>query len=108
MKFLKIDTSLLEKNPVTGDFESADFVFWCEGCKCYHGIWTTNKNQNECIWSFNNDLQKPTVNPSIKVAWSFGSELFVCHSFIRDGMIQYLSDCTHELKGQTVELKDID
>jgi hypothetical protein len=27
----------------------------------------------------------------------------VCHSFVRDGQIQFLGDCTHALKGQTVE-----
>ena len=28
----------------------------------------------------------------------------VCHSFVTDGKIQFLGDCTHELAGQTVEL----
>lgn len=31
-----------------------------------------------------------------------------CHSFITDGKIQYLSDCFHELAGQTVDLPEID
>ena len=30
----------------------------------------------------------------------------VCHSFIRDGRIQFLGDCTHHLAGQTVDLPD--
>ena len=30
----------------------------------------------------------------------------VCHSFVTDGKIRYLNDCTHHLKGQTVELLD--
>lgn len=30
----------------------------------------------------------------------------VCHSFVRNGKIEYLNDCTHELAGQTVELLD--
>ena len=30
----------------------------------------------------------------------------VCHSFVRDGRIEFLSDCTHELAGQTVELEE--
>lgn len=33
------------------------------------------------------------------------TELYVCHSFIKDGQIQYLDDCTHRLKNQTVPLK---
>jgi hypothetical protein len=32
----------------------------------------------------------------------------VCHSLIRDGQIQFLTDCTHELAGQTVPLAPID
>lgn len=30
----------------------------------------------------------------------------VCHSFVRDGRIEFLSDCTHALAGQTVELSE--
>lgn len=30
----------------------------------------------------------------------------VCHSFVRDGKIEFLSDCTHRLAGQTVEMED--
>jgi hypothetical protein len=31
----------------------------------------------------------------------------VCHSFITDGFIQFLDDCTHPLAGQTVEIPDM-
>jgi len=31
-----------------------------------------------------------------------------CHSFITDGQIKFLGDCTHELAGQTVALKPFD
>lgn len=30
----------------------------------------------------------------------------ICHSFVRDGQIQYLGDCTHEYAGKTVDLPD--
>ena len=30
----------------------------------------------------------------------------VCHSFVTNGRIQYLGDCTHKLAGQTVDLPD--
>ena len=30
----------------------------------------------------------------------------VCHSFVTDGRIQFLGDCTHALAGQTVDLPD--
>jgi hypothetical protein len=32
----------------------------------------------------------------------------LCHSFVRDGRIEFLSDCTHSLAGQTVELPEIE
>lgn len=53
-------------------------------------------------WSWNGDFEKPTVNPSILL--TTGSERD--HLFIRDGKIQYLSDCTHSLAGKTVEMVD--
>ena len=30
----------------------------------------------------------------------------ICHSFITDGSIEFLPDCTHELAGKTVPLED--
>jgi hypothetical protein len=30
-----------------------------------------------------------------------------CHSFVRNGHIEFLSDCTHELAGQTVALPEL-
>lgn len=32
----------------------------------------------------------------------------VCHTFVTDGKINFLSDCTHELAGQTVPMQDLD
>lgn len=75
------------------------FSFQCPGCKCAHFI-QTNPKFSPC-WSFNNDLDNPTVTPSIRVR---GVNL--CHFFIKDGKIQFLGDCTHELKGQTITIPD--
>jgi hypothetical protein len=30
-----------------------------------------------------------------------------CHYFLRSGQLQFLGDCVHALKGQTVELPDL-
>ena len=30
----------------------------------------------------------------------------VCHSFVTDGRIQFLGDCTHKLAGQTVNIPE--
>jgi hypothetical protein len=32
----------------------------------------------------------------------------ICHSYVTDGKIQFLNDCTHELAGQTVDLPEWD
>lgn len=32
----------------------------------------------------------------------------ICHSFITDGEIQFLNDCTHKLAGHTVDLLEWD
>ena len=37
----------------------------------------------------------------------FAAAAFVCHSFVTDGRIQFLGDCTHDLAGHTVELPDL-
>lgn len=60
-------------------------------------------------WSFNGNLERPTLAPSLLLAYTITGEArpqYVCHSFVRDGRIQYLGDCTHALAGQTVDLPE--
>jgi hypothetical protein len=101
-KFMKAVDSWNEKQGDT-------YLFQCPGCDCSHRIATTlGKRINGPTWTFNGDLDKPTISPSLRVRWNYGEDQKpqVCHSFIKDGMIQYLGDCTHHLKGQTVELPE--
>jgi hypothetical protein len=77
------------------------YIFECPGCGCAHMISVPG-------WTFNGDFEKPTIRASVLV--NGGGEnpsTPRCHSFVTDGMIEFLSDCTHELKGQTVPLCDI-
>jgi len=65
------------------------------------------------IWKFNNDLDNPIITPSIRAIYSIGFPGFpgkpmVCHSFVKNGKIQFLKDCTHKLAGQTVDMEDVD
>lgn len=74
-------------------------------------------------WGWNGSVEKPTFTPSVLVTglqterdesgrWTgeyvrnaAGEPLKrVCHSFVTDGRIQYLGDCTHEMAGQTVDM----
>jgi hypothetical protein len=84
------------------------FYFNCPGCGCLHGLHTVNPNDNSAMWTFNGDLDKPTFSPSLLVRFPYGDPPVEnrCHSFIRDGHIQFLGDCTHSLKNQTVELPE--
>ena len=60
-------------------------------------------------WSWNGDVDKPTLKPSILTKASFeGRPEKICHSFVNDGCIQFLPDCTHEFAGQTVPLLDVE
>lgn len=58
-------------------------------------------------WTFNGDFEHPTFSPSILVNDDRAApDLPRCHSFVRDGRIQFLGDCTHALAGKTVELPE--
>lgn len=56
-------------------------------------------------WSWNGDTEKPTIKPSVRTTDGQGT---VCHSFVNDGQIQFLSDSTHEFAGQTMDLLEVD
>jgi hypothetical protein len=77
-------------------------------------------------WDFNGDMERPTFNPSLLVRtgihipgtdhqknvnpedWSdYVASSIICHSFIRDGQIQLLGDCTHENAGKTMDLLEV-
>lgn len=93
-------------------FKSDDiygYRFLCPGCNDFHMPVTYDK-QGGPMWDFNGSLDYPTFRPSVLCRVRFGDEPTdrVCHSFIRDGQIQFLSDCTHELAGQTVELPEVE
>lgn len=87
--------------------------FVCPGCDEPHTI-------DPAIWTFNGNYERPTLSPSVLVRGSrfIGGPdsdptdkalwpKFVCHSFVRNGRIQFLGDCTHALAGQTVDLPTV-
>lgn len=88
-----------------GDPE-ARLAFECPGCGQLHAIPTVGPR----AWTFNGSLERPTFSPSILVRWTSGPEhqAGVCHSFVRDGQIEFLTDCSHELAGKTVPLPEVE
>ena len=115
--------------PVVDKHENREgYSFFCPGCQWRHAIWITNPGGHS--WTFDGNEEFPTFAPSLHIktghycagqptaencewckedtADGIRSMCIVCHSFIRNGRIEFLSDCTHELAGQTVDLPDLD
>jgi hypothetical protein len=111
--------------------EGGQVAFWCAGCESAHAISIAPGG-----WKFNGDYDKPTFTPSVLVTSGHYSadfaerkrkdpahdcwctfrqkhpgvttfECFRCHLFVKDGFVQFLADCTHELAGKTVPLEAI-
>lgn len=95
-------------SPVLRDADDGGLMFWCPGCDGAHRI--KHGAGSGPRWSWNGSAEKPTFSPSVLVrydgpdAGKDGAPPAVCHSFVTDGRIQFLGDCTHALAGQTVDL----
>lgn len=93
-------------------YESRDgmFLFECPGCGYLHAFYTKNGPLNDAgvmqNWTYNGDGDSPTINPSLNV--NSKDPKSRCHSWIRNGTIQFLSDSFHSLAGQTVPIPDWD
>ena len=62
------------------------------------------------VWGWNGNTQHPTFSPSIltRIPWGPERKEIVNHVFIRDGLISYLSDCTHEFAGKGMALPTLE
>ena len=89
------------------DASETRIIWHCPGCKCSHGVPVP---PHPHAWQWNGSLDAPTLSPSVVVRYEdIGGGLpkdrpAVCHCFIRDGRIEFLSDCTHDHAGKTVEM----
>lgn len=78
--------------------DDGGFEFWCPGCKTNAG----HRIIESYGWTFDHNFERPTIQPSLLVDWGRGR--MICHSFVTAGRIQFLTDSTHDLAGQTVDL----
>lgn len=100
--------------------EGGRLAFWCPGCEEFHAVVVPG-------WTFNGNYDRPTFSPSILITsghfardWKgpdcwctfrlkhpglTSFECSCCHSWVKDGQIQFLNDCTHKLAGKTVPLE---
>lgn len=98
-------------------------MLWCPGCEHYrdgdpepagglHMLPVSGDSSLRPTWQFDGNLDAPTLSPSILTRLEHARRhvdgelrdvgLFVCHSFLRAGVWEFLSDCTHALAGQRV------
>lgn len=113
-------------SPIFRSVEKGGLAFWCPGCSEAHVVWTGEGAGPR--WGYNGNPERPTFTPSVLVrghwytakgeadeqAWqaagcppprpAFETADTVCHSFVTDGRIQFLGDCTHALANQTVDI----
>lgn len=106
--------------------EGNHLLWWCPGCKMHHMI--AYGDGPGPRWGWNGDEVKPTFTPSVLVRYNLwtppatdpevaakirAGEIVqtkiehVCHLFVKDGQLEFLGDCTHELAGKTVPMVEL-
>lgn len=99
-----------------GQGSDGEVWFFCPGCNGPHSIKVNSPNTPGANWGYNGNPDSPTFTPSVHVkgVQHMTEEEYVvlmaggyveprplsCHSFVTDGRIQYLRDCTHHLAGR--------
>jgi hypothetical protein len=85
---------------------------WCPACEEIH-IFHTKRTENGSCWRWNGNIIHPTFMPSMVITcldpiegkprdrWPLVSR---CHYWLKNGKLEFLTDCTHRFKGITVSL----
>ena len=106
-------------SPILRSVEGGRVYFWCPGCNMAHQVRLSSDAGGN--WGYNGNPDAPTFTPSILVTGTIRMSdaehaeymktkilpepvPFTCHSFVTDGQIQFLGDCTHALANQTVPI----
>ena len=86
------------------------YHFWCPGCREIHTYRIKQyRDEQKPIWQFNGNEECPTFTPSLlyaEIPRSDASGVVRCHLYLTDGKLHFLGDCTHDLKGKTVDLPE--
>jgi len=85
----------------SGNVLGARVWFFCPGCEEAHAVRVMSTGGGS-VWEWNGSEEAPTFSPSL-LCTGVGR----CHSFIKDGKIQFLNDCSHALAGKTVPLPEL-
>lgn len=82
--------------------DGTSWIFTCPGCNAQHQVDCSPKR-----WVFSGTPDRPNLWPSIMLKPAT-SKVEVCHSIVKGGKIEFQPDCTHALKGKTVDLPEIE
>ena len=95
-------------------------MFVCPGCETtdadgtMHGglhMLPVNTTKKSPSWTWDGNLDAPTLSPSILTRRGPGADNlpppFVCHSFLKAGIFEFLGDCTHQYANQHVPIGEL-
>jgi hypothetical protein len=93
------------------------YKHWCPGCNSYHEYFVDGPAPSGALWSFNGNSMMPSFQPSMHISYGpwtddVDSAIHIpkttqCHYYLTDGVIQFLGDCEHVMKGMRVALPDL-
>lgn len=85
-----------------GQYLRTEILVWCPGCDNLHSLTTDlAPGRSGALWRYNRNEDAPTFTPSLMVNKYNGSR---CHSYIRDGRWEFLSDSSHPYAGMSVAM----
>lgn len=95
-------------SPILRSVGGGGLAFHCPGCKRRHLVYTGPGSGPRWMWD--GELTRPTFTPSVRVSYEGrdagedGAPPALCHFFVSEGRMQFLTDSTHELAGKTVDM----
>lgn len=92
-------------------------MFVCPGCAELGGVGNTglhmlpvNSTEKSPSWDWDGNIESPTLSPSIltrTAPYVDGVPTGVCHSFLRNGVFEFLDDCTHSMAGKSIPMVEL-
>ena len=109
----RLSDTLCEVGREDGYSVDGQVAHWCPACNELHAFALQEKNSSGARWSWDGNVASPTMVPSMNI--STGAYVDPkcevpgtrCHYFLRGGVIEFLGDCTHGMRGQRVPLPPI-
>jgi hypothetical protein len=90
-------------------------MFACPGCAAtregYDGIHMLPVNApaelKKPSWTWDGNREAPTLHPSILTKFNWDGVEHSCHSYLKNGIFEFLGDSTHAFAGQQVSLPEL-